>query len=1255
MSSRTKRPEHFDADAAGNHTAPPPKRSKSTVGGPTSQGASTSQQPFLSQHTEQLASNNRAVPSAPTPRNLNRERENGALLHIKMQNFKSHGNFEMSFGPRLNFVVGRNGTGKSSILAAVIAALGGNPNKHSNNAGGQKAGSGLVRDGSSWASVQLEIANGGPDPFYLDDDGSPPAPKLVISLRLNKNEATGRTTSAYSINGHATPLKKVRELAEFYNYEVENPCVVNTQAVSASFLRDPKDAAKRYQFFLRAANLEPLKNDYKAAYKEKATVEERLARHGEQREFLAEQLVLAQRRANAASERLELERGIEQAARRSAYAILNSAKSGLALTREGFTSLKDKAEALGKEEAAAKEALRHARNDAEKLIQSRKNLTVKLSEHSRKASDLKKEWKAATRKVKDEEGRMNDAIDEQKEQRKAISELERSINEQRKGLDAATRKAEAALNAKIDKLNAGNEAVKREKAEMERSLTPLEEAVQSAQQASAISRRASADAKKDQSEAHAEAARLTKAASASNAQDGKAALFHRDMPALLHAISNAPAGTWKAYQPVGPLGMHLSARPEFVRAFGAGSDAAIEKACGGWPNLVSFTVGCHADEGKLRELFSAGLRGLKINVQPWSDKEGRFTPTAPPRTRPIDQRGEACPTVLEALQPIENSIAFNALLNSCQPEGCLLLKSFDDVARIVFPHDTPWKSHYSRAFTPDGTSHFRRGKTTASEPSMSRRGGPSLLCASNGADDRAMLAEQAARQKEAAKAADEVVKTAAEREKADALKEKSAVQQHQTAANKLRALDQKLHNASGDLEAARDERATNNPAIVLNDSRAEVEGEKRKLSEAVEREAQHKAEAARLNSVVSAIVAKLQEVQAEEAAMSSQMDSKENENANNGESSSGGGDLQLKAEAEKRASAAADKARQAVYTKEEECKRLEQAVKEKEAAVREQFPEGPPGDLAMIDSMMSGGGGEEEEGEAEDGGGKRRRKGLSERAAGKQPVGRNNDDSTASSRPPKPSAGLAAYDKWAKEEEEKAKKHLNALDSKLRLANRKCGGAHKDGASAEQLKADETKAASDLVAHDAMAVQCQALFEKLGPALQERVNYWKDALRKAASQSSADFNRCLSYKNLAGRLEHDRKAETLDAFVYTSSQDANAHASRSLRTLSGGEQAFAALSFSLAMWPFSASPLRAMDEFDKNMDQTFLQASLKHLLEACEAAPTRQILILTPNDYHASLTGGVCKPLFDRLMGASKTDDYDAAVQIKHMPEVERG
>ena len=152
---------------------------------------------------------------------------------------------------RLNFIVGQNGTGKSSILAGIIAALGGNPNKHSNTAGGQKAGGGLVRDGSDWAKVELEIANAGPDPFHLDGAAGAPA-TLTVMLRLARHES-GRTSSHFSINGAATTQKKVRELAEFYNYEVENPCVINTQAVSASFLRDPKDGAKRYNFFLRYA------------------------------------------------------------------------------------------------------------------------------------------------------------------------------------------------------------------------------------------------------------------------------------------------------------------------------------------------------------------------------------------------------------------------------------------------------------------------------------------------------------------------------------------------------------------------------------------------------------------------------------------------------------------------------------------------------------------------------------------------------------------------------------------------------------------------------------------------------------------------------------------------------------------------------------------------------------------------------------------------------------------------------------------
>ena len=55
------------------------------------------------------------------------------------------------------------------------------------------------------------------------------------------------------------------------------------------------------------------------------------------------------------------------------------------------------------------------------------------------------------------------------------------------------------------------------------------------------------------------------------------------------------------------------------------------------------------------------------------------------------------------------------------------------------------------------------------------------------------------------------------------------------------------------------------------------------------------------------------------------------------------------------------------------------------------------------------------------------------------------------------------------------------------------------------------------------------------------------------------------------------------------------------------------------MWQFAQAPVRAMDEFDKNMDATFVRASLQLLIEIFEAQRGRQFLILTPLDYATPL------------------------------------
>ena len=182
--------------------------------------------------------------------------------------------------------------GKSSILAGIIAVLGGNPNKGSHVAGGAKASSGLIRDGCDAAMVRLEVANGGLDPFYLDDDSAPnplevrarqwgagagggseggdrggrrglrggrqgrgvggrpqsaggqanrdahlhsqppegghcspceyPPPRWQVTLRLQRTTAQ-KTTSTYTIGSKTASVRKVRELADFFNFEVMPP------------------------------------------------------------------------------------------------------------------------------------------------------------------------------------------------------------------------------------------------------------------------------------------------------------------------------------------------------------------------------------------------------------------------------------------------------------------------------------------------------------------------------------------------------------------------------------------------------------------------------------------------------------------------------------------------------------------------------------------------------------------------------------------------------------------------------------------------------------------------------------------------------------------------------------------------------------------------------------------------------------------------------------------------------------------------
>ncbi|OBA23902.1 hypothetical protein METBIDRAFT_35956, partial [Metschnikowia bicuspidata var. bicuspidata NRRL YB-4993] len=84
-------------------------------------------------------------------------RHAGYIKKLTLKNFMCHDHFELNFGSRMNFIIGRNGSGKSAVLTGISVGLGA---KATDTNRGSSAKS-LIKDGKSMARILVEIENDG--------------------------------------------------------------------------------------------------------------------------------------------------------------------------------------------------------------------------------------------------------------------------------------------------------------------------------------------------------------------------------------------------------------------------------------------------------------------------------------------------------------------------------------------------------------------------------------------------------------------------------------------------------------------------------------------------------------------------------------------------------------------------------------------------------------------------------------------------------------------------------------------------------------------------------------------------------------------------------------------------------------------------------------------------------------------------------------------------------------------------------------
>jgi len=226
------------------------KKSKTGLTPQTSQSAKSSKKSQVSQRTQDSSVEDEDEDEE------SKVREAGGIIWIDMVNFMNHTRLHVKLNANLNFITGRNGSGKSAIATALMIVLG---SKTGSTGRGNNLGS-LVREGAtSPAIIQVCMHNAGADAYEPETFGK----KIIIERQIRKTPS-GCTSPYRILNGETmVEISKERKTLEriltLFNIHIQNPCCVLTQEESKKFIGGTKE--EKYQFFMKATGLQAMHQD----------------------------------------------------------------------------------------------------------------------------------------------------------------------------------------------------------------------------------------------------------------------------------------------------------------------------------------------------------------------------------------------------------------------------------------------------------------------------------------------------------------------------------------------------------------------------------------------------------------------------------------------------------------------------------------------------------------------------------------------------------------------------------------------------------------------------------------------------------------------------------------------------------------------------------------------------------------------------------------------------------------------------------
>jgi chromosome segregation ATPase len=173
----------------------------------------------------------------------------GVISYVYVENFMNHKKMEVILNPSLNFITGKNGSGKSAIATALMICLG----SRASVTGRGSALSGLIREGSSApAKIRVCLRNSGKDAYMPNLYGK----SIIVERIVNKTGSTLNLRHGQGKQVISTKRSDLDKILTAFDIRVDNPCCVLTQENSKKFIKGKEE--DKYEFFMKATGLAPM-------------------------------------------------------------------------------------------------------------------------------------------------------------------------------------------------------------------------------------------------------------------------------------------------------------------------------------------------------------------------------------------------------------------------------------------------------------------------------------------------------------------------------------------------------------------------------------------------------------------------------------------------------------------------------------------------------------------------------------------------------------------------------------------------------------------------------------------------------------------------------------------------------------------------------------------------------------------------------------------------------------------------------------